>query len=73
MCSNIAMNSDLLMKKFVDELVRFANNQNIDITPSPSEKKAEPIPRIDPTIAMGSIKKLSEISFVGQKILNRFC
>lgn len=50
-----------------------ATNLNIDVTPPPSDKKAELNPRFDPTIARATAEQLREISFVGQRIFNRLC
>lgn len=54
MCSGFAMKSDEFKTTLVDRIVLIAYNLNFDVTFPPSEKKAEPIPRVDPTIAKAS-------------------
>lgn len=73
MCSGFARKNDQLKTKFVEKLILLAHHLNIDVTLPPSDKKAKPIPRIDPTIARATAEQLSKITFVGQVIFNRLC
>lgn len=73
MCSGFAVKNDELKKEFVDKLILLAHKLNIDVTLTPSEKKAEPNLRLDPTIARATAEQLRKISFVIQVIFNRLC
>lgn len=73
MCLRFALKKNELKTKFADKPILLAHNLNIDVTLQPSDKKAEPQPRIDPTIARASDKQLREISFVSQVDFNRIC
>lgn len=50
MYSSFPLKNNKLKTKFLDKLELLAHNLNIDVTLPPSEKKAQIIPRLDPTI-----------------------
>lgn len=50
-----------------------AHNLGIDVSLPPSEKKSEPIPRVDPSIRGALPARREKIDFIGQIVFKRFC